>query len=90
MYRLPAWQRIGFVLIILAFLWIKCVSCSYGKEYQGEAISVVLVKLDTVYRYPSDTLKLTWHDKRTGNIITWAPIPHAYKVGMRIPAIVLR
>lgn len=63
-------------------LGIIIYSCGAEKEVQASMVSVQLVKIDTVDRYPGNEQKLlTWKDENNINYITFEPMNNNYKLG---------
>lgn len=66
-------------------------SCIAEQEIQGEMVNAELVKIDTVYRYPSQQQLLTWRSaQRNVEYVTYASINSRYTLGSRITMIVSR
>lgn len=65
-------------------------SCKAGKEIQVEMVSVELIKIDTIYRYPAQEQILVWKCSNNVEYVSYVPLNRAHYLGERMAVMVKR
>ena len=69
---------------LFTFSLAMVIGCASQKEIQVEMVTAKLVKIDTVYRQPTERKMLTWRDNNNVEYVSFVAMNQNYIVGTRM------
>jgi len=71
--------------LLLAMAAVMFCSCTVDREIEANIMSVELVRIDTIQRYPNYQQKLlTWNSENNIRYITYEPMSSAFTLGSKM------